>query len=584
MSLKNIARVNKEIEDLNNDPSLRTVIQQDPNDRVGVYYFTMVPNDGPMSGLPIVGRMFITSEYPTNPPVLNVYTNTGRYNVDVYSCYRNSDSHSSLCFDILRPSSDPNSVWKSDYTVSCLFASLMQSLVCFDVPQDYGGTQPEYVAMEKLAGLKKTTVSTYDFYRKKGLVPEIPDYGKVPAKKVRCGNFVLPLTMQTVSPSYNSYNGRTFGQQKLFTSRPFKLSDSLTVNLDVTELAKNPYVVFSVILSNAPNDPVGRKRGTILIRDGVTATAAKKVRHGATKWFYHGTPMNEGMSRFNVTIHNNQFTMSYLDNESGQMVVFGDSVVSFLREKELKANQDNFYLTIFLKNKQGQNIQIKNLNLNEGFVHPNNYVEGVDDLTESVEKLSLNNKKAWFTNRSNAKSATSSGGSAKQRLPVYIGLEVNQEGSIILDYKLKEILGYDYKRYGESKCNGSNNGHLTLTYYKSFSDLESWMSFISENYQEGDSRKVNVIGFAKDPNCVAFIVQTDEKTVFLPKEKKLYITGLLERKPTTYSGQLLDNVLNEDLNPKEGCDDSVVFFENPIEIDSIVRYYGNLRKNSFKRK
>ena len=279
MNPKYLPRIMKEIEELNQDPSLRSVVQSDPDDQMDIYYFTMIPNDGPMSGMPIVGRMVIPEHYPNSPPVLNVYTNTGRYNVDVYSSYRESKTHSSLCFDILRSKAN-GGTWIPEYTISCLFASLIQAIVCYNVPQEYGGDHGEPVSMEKMAGLERSTYQTYNQY--KHLVPEIPQYGKVYAIPVACRTLRFPASMRTGNVR----------QQQIYSSQPFKLTDSMTCSFDVSDLKSNPYVVFSVILSNKKNDPVGRQRDTILIRDGVTATAAKKTRRGQTTWFYHGTPMN----------------------------------------------------------------------------------------------------------------------------------------------------------------------------------------------------------------------------------------------------------------------------------------------------
>ena len=78
-----------------------------------------IPNDGAMSHLPIVGELIIPETYPTNPPVLHLFTKTFRYNVDIFSRYVNDDRNSTICFDILR-SKAQNGKWDRQFTISSL--------------------------------------------------------------------------------------------------------------------------------------------------------------------------------------------------------------------------------------------------------------------------------------------------------------------------------------------------------------------------------------------------------------------------------------------------------------------------------
>jgi ubiquitin-protein ligase len=553
MNPKYLPRIMKEIKELNEDPSLRTVVQPDPKDEMDIYYFTTIPNDGPMSGMPIIGRMVIPVNYPTDPPVLNLYTHTGRYNVDVYASYRDSKVHSSLCFDILR-SKKNGGIWIPEYTISCLFASLMQSIVCYNVPQDYGGTKAEPVSMEKMASLERSTYRTYEQY--KHLVPEIPVYGKVYAIPVKCRVAQFPASMRT------PVNNR---QQKIVSSKPFKLQDSITCSFDISDLKNNPNVVFSVILSNRPNDPVGRQRDTILIRDGVTATAAKKTRRGATSWFYHGTPMNKGIHNLTVTVHKNQFTISYLEEETGQMVVFGDSVVSFLREKELQSYNDPFYLSVFMKKKSGRDVTIRTLGGSDGYIHPSN---AGDQLVDMMKKIEITTK--------------SKNVDPSEKIPVYIGLEFDDTSSGQLDVKLVENLKLKYPSYKKSNCNSKNHGHVTLAYYKSFKTVDDYTSFITSNYVKDDPILVNVTGYVMNDYCVTFLVEVPSEVVYTPTDKSLHVTALLNGKPPVYSNTLIENTMN----PSSGSDPkdsgTVVMFDTPYVAKSNIKFYGKLRKNSFK--
>lgn len=357
------ARVNQEVDELNNSPSLRTIVKPDPDDELGLYYFTMVPNDGPMANLPIIGRMYIPETYPNDPPVIHVFTKTNRYNVDVFHYHGSSNNkkNSSLCFDILRSKLN-GGVWLPDFTISCLFASLMQSIVCYDVPQQYGPDKPEAVSMENLASLKQSVMKTFEQYANK--VPPIPSYEKIEA---------LPISTCTILQFDPIISTPDSTVEKIIHSQHFNLTDSVTCSFDLSDLKNNPRVIFSIILSNDPSDPLGKKPKTILVRDGVTATAAKKIQNKLTKWFYHGIPMNDGCKQITITLYKKQFTISYLDESSGKIFIFGDSVVSFLHGKEFESN-DKFYLSLFLKKKNARTptISIKTIDTNIGFIHPSN--------------------------------------------------------------------------------------------------------------------------------------------------------------------------------------------------------------------
>lgn len=134
--MRSLLRVHREIQDVNNDfHSLRTVLKETENKNK--WDFVMFANDGALSHLPLIGELIIPGGYPDNPPVLHLFTRTMRMNVDVYQSAIEDDGRSTMCFDILRRESE-GGTWKPDYTISCLFASLMQALVTPRVPQDPG--------------------------------------------------------------------------------------------------------------------------------------------------------------------------------------------------------------------------------------------------------------------------------------------------------------------------------------------------------------------------------------------------------------------------------------------------------------
>jgi len=106
----------------------------------------MFPNDGAISHLSLIGELIIRPSYPKDPLVLHLFTWTYRWNVDIY---KYCDNQSTMCFDILR-SKVHGGTWVPEYSISCLFASLMQAIVTPRVPQEYGYDLLEFVSMEKL--------------------------------------------------------------------------------------------------------------------------------------------------------------------------------------------------------------------------------------------------------------------------------------------------------------------------------------------------------------------------------------------------------------------------------------------------
>src|SRR5271156_3546399 len=214
MTMQIIRRVNTEIQDVNNDfHSLRTVLR--PSDDKSRWNFVMFPNDGGMSHLPLIGELIIRPTYPDDPPVLHLFTETNRWNVDVYRSYMNSATHSTMCFDILR-SKAAGGTWDRSYTISCLFASLMQAIVTPDVEQEYGGDVHEFVSMEKLDGIKQSVNTTYWQHRAK--FPTLPTIPTIPATAVSAKRLSFTHT-RAYNPSTRLY----FNGNDTFVSRPFYL-------------------------------------------------------------------------------------------------------------------------------------------------------------------------------------------------------------------------------------------------------------------------------------------------------------------------------------------------------------------------
>jgi len=329
-------KILKEVKDVNDDfHNLRTVIKE--TETVGVLHFIQYPADGALSNKPIFGRVIITNYYPETPPIVHIFTRTNRFNVDVYNnyCYDLTSLHSSACFDILN--AGYGGTWQKDFTLSALLASLLQAIVSMYVAQQHGGEVSEFVSMEKLSDIHKNVEQTYNKYRR--YIPE----GRL-IKKVE------PETINTKCFDFGSVKEFETLTEKTVISKAFKLNEienSLSIGVDCSELYKNKSTVFSIVMTTNPNDLTGKKKDTILFRNGVTGSAAKKLLNKETMWFYHGIPLNSPDMKVVITITNNQFIICY--EENGFYYIHGDYPVAYLREPELFGK--DFYLCLYLKNK-----------------------------------------------------------------------------------------------------------------------------------------------------------------------------------------------------------------------------------------
>ncbi|OAL47014.1 hypothetical protein IQ07DRAFT_647285 [Pyrenochaeta sp. DS3sAY3a] len=356
-------RVLREVKEVNNDFfNLRTVISPDTvGDDDTRFFFMMLPNDGAMAHQTLVGTFYIPEEYPESPPIVQLYTPTRRYNVDAYRTFLNHKTpQSTMCFDILR-SQAAGGTWKSKYTLSSLFASLMSAIVSFYVAQQSGGARPEYVSMELLRAVKEEAKNTFN--KHKHHLPEVPRIPLVEAAMVPAKSLFNPQRLEAGSPD------------KL-TSEPIYLQTGTdevhSFAVDLSGL--HPGIIFSVILSNS-NDLVGKKADTILVRNGVTATAACKLANRKTIWFYHGKPMNDGDMRLHVTIGKDQMTFAYY--EDGHLYVHGDCPVSRLSVDHIgDVKGMPFFVHIYTKDKTVGTTQFKGpaeieiLNIDgKGYIH-----------------------------------------------------------------------------------------------------------------------------------------------------------------------------------------------------------------------
>lgn len=472
MALRDLLRVHQEIEDVNADfHSLRTVLKETENKMK--WNFVMFPNDGALSHLPLIGELIIPERYPDGPPVLHLFTRTFRYNVDAYRSKLKSDEHSTMCFDILR-SKKNGGTWEPDYTITCLFASLMQALVTQRVPQIYGPEKAEFVTMDTLAKIKQNVHDTYRSHKNR--MPYFPIIPTIPAVSVAAKPFIF-----TRPGEKDPLDSLQFQAEEKYVSQPIYLQDpqnpqSWSTVLDLRNLHKG--IVFSVILSNkSGTDVTGRKNDTILLRNGVTGTAAKKRANKPISWFYHGKPLNDGNLSVCVTVTSDQFVISYKDDDTERFIVHGDTPISKLGQAQIgNVTGIPFYLTILLKRQSGNEGFINILDQREvGFIHANETVVP-DDLHRkppTLVKLAL-------------------GGEQTARL----------QG--IIDFY---GLGLDFK----IQRNIVSPAEQTLVCSKDFS-AEQYAEIISDIYAPLRDKdvEINIIGIMADGDCVALLTDTHQ--------------------------------------------------------------------------
>jgi ubiquitin-protein ligase len=187
-------RVVREMNEVNEDfHSLRTVVTPSVNGMMNVFNFVMYPNDGAFCSLPLIGRIVIPPSYPVNPPVFHLFTRTNRYNLDVFNSaarYNNMDS-SSICFDIVKPTSMNVSTWKPEFTISTVFASIMSAIVSYKVEQMGGGFKDEAVSMESLCGsMLNVQNEIKNRWKEISKLPKIPIVKSV---RLMCQEIKFPL-------------------------------------------------------------------------------------------------------------------------------------------------------------------------------------------------------------------------------------------------------------------------------------------------------------------------------------------------------------------------------------------------------
>ena len=549
--MHNLARVTREIRDVNGDfHSLRTVLKETEN--MYRWNFVMFPNDGAMAHLPLIGELIIPTTYPTDPPVLHLFTVTRRYNIDVFRAYMNDETQSTMCFDILR-SQQYGGTWDRNYTISCLFASLMQALVTPTVPQVYGHDLYEFVSMEKLEGIKRSVQTTY--LRHKEKIPRLPEVPTIratalPAKPLR----FMDTLRQTGTRALEFKGSDTYVSQQIYlqTTR----AEARSTLLDLNNL--HPGVVFSVILSNKPGtDHLGKQHDTILLRNGVTGTAAKKSEGNKLMWFYHGKPLNDGHLSVCITVSQDQFTMAYQTDGTGSQnfVIHGDTPISKLGKAQI-GNVENipFYLSIFLKRKSGPTGFINVLDQNgRGYIHAP---------SESMQPQSEIPRQRIV---------------ASNPLFVKVSLTADQTTRLqnLIDFY---ELGKDFPIQRSVK----NTAHQTLIFHRDL-PRDQYTDVIRDIYVplRDKSVELTITGIAADSQCVALITEVPKaangvEVPIWPRDKIPHITmRLTERVQPVYSNHLARRVMGGKDKGRQMAGTTYIQLPQPVTILCLIRFHYN---------
>ena len=411
-------RLNDEIKYINGQfQNLRTFIVPDTkSDRRDLFYFAMFPADGSLSvhDIPLVGKMFIARSYPRYPPCLHLFNKTGRFNVDVFWEGENSSRPvSSMCFDILgRENEEPYGIGNEKISWASVFASLLQAIVSFKVPQKGSNYErEEAVSMSTMVLQHKSSEDIWKRYQH--LFAKCPQIAKTHAKRVKVHK---PILFQKDFIPISFTQGK-----RTYTSTGFRLNSAdFCVQIDLTDFRKFKHMehrynfVVSFIISNSQTDVVGRNPQTILIRNGITGTAAKKLKFEDTIWFYHGQPLID-YSVINLTVSHGQVTM-VVENDAqdkSDLEIHGDTVLSYLSTAEIGKldSSEIFYLNICVEAKNtlqlalgeptsngtpkitGQVLNEKdfairvNTHTKYGFIHPNTSLKPHQEEENQVEAL-----------------------------------------------------------------------------------------------------------------------------------------------------------------------------------------------------
>jgi hypothetical protein len=297
-----------------------------------------------------------------------------------------------------------------------------------------------------------------------------------------------------------------------------------------------------VILSNKPGkDLFGKDNDTILLRNGVTGTAAKKTLDNKIIWFYHGKPLNDGYLSLCITVTQEQFTMAYQTDGTAarDFIVHGDTPISRLGKAQIgDVGGIPFYLNIYLRRKRGRAGFINVLDQKgQGYIH------GPSEIPCSPIAP----------------------------LPDYIKLALNGEQTTSLQNLLDF---YELGRNFQIQRSIRDTAHQTLVYHRDMSK-EQYRDVVHDIYNPLRDKLVEmtITSIVADDKCVAFLTETPRagrgvEVPRWPRDKIPHITMRLRDHSVqpVYSNELAQRVVEVKENGRELVGACYVQLPQPIKL------------------
>jgi len=310
----------------------------------------------------------------------------------------------------------------------------------------------------------------------------------------------------------------------------------------------HPGVVFSVLLSNkADSDRIGNEPGTILLRNGVTGTAAKKTEGNKVMWFYHGKPLNDG--HLSVCITQDQFTMAYQTDGTGSesFIIHGDTPISKLGKAQIGNVENIPFYCIFLKRKSGPIGFINVLDQKgRGYIH----APSETPLPKYVPKD-----------------------------PVFVKLSLNGEQTIRLQNLIDFYdLGKDFRVQKSIK----NPAHQTLIFHKDL-PKEQYTDVIRDIYAPLRDKPIEltITAIVADHQCVALVTEiprsaNQAEIPLWPRDKIPHITmRLTDRVQPVYANVLARRAMEAKRNGVELEGTTYVQLPQPVTILCPLKFHCN---------
>lgn len=136
---------------------------------------------------------------------------------------------------------------------------------------------------------------------------------------------------------------------------------------------------------------------------------------------------------------------------------------------------------------------------------------------------------------------------------------------------MDELKKLDIEHSYKTMKGEKDHGHVTLIFHNEMKK-EDFEKFVENNYKNNENKeyKVNIIGFARDQYCVAYLVKLSDGIDYYPPTKNLHITMMLNNKQPVYSNVLISRLQEKDHIME--TDEKLVMFPNPITVNAKLKF------------